>query len=641
MKKVKFFLAALLVCLALPNGVDALEKNYCTVFENGTQVVDADKVDEFEKYLKEKVYNLNNGSGILGDYRYSYIVNVKTDEVTLKTDVETITVSDKFDTEEEAIDYYNGIILDKPFEKGEYKLSTVEVPRTETVKSGSTVCNGLECLEEISNLNSQLGPNQKLFYNVTIKDVEGTESTKVTYKDNNGVVYFDTKEEAQEFADKYTPTLEGHKFVKNRVLSKVSTTETSKTYEEIYGNNVFDTETDAVSALDKFKNEYNVTSSNIETVRDNSEDKTSSGSETFNTEAEADKWIQENAIDSTLGELKANKTTSKEKYDEGTIEGEYSSREDAEAAIDALKAQGYIVEGSSISEVSGGITGNVESATKIDKNQHSYTFVNGTDYVLIKQANGDYAVWTAEELTQDEKIAFIDSYKKYNSEHKVDGSTSDISMDNIEWIYGFMTFDLSHLGNGNNWGKYTFKLENGKVVLINEDNKISHVVYGPLVNKASKYVLSGTKYKEKEVYKVDWTKVTYGFDYKLNASVLVNEKVTKYMVVSIFNKLEKEATLEYRIDETFFDKKIELSYEKYIPVVKEIAYIDWVINRCEYQDSNDNNTDNNKDNNIVVTSRDYPNPPQTGVKANISIINLLMLVVLLLGYRLYRVVKNN
>ena len=113
------------------------------------------------------------------------------------------------------------------------------------------------------------------------------------------------------------------------------------------------------------------------------------------------------------------------------------------------------------------------------------------------------------------------------------------------------------------------------------------------------------------------------------------------MVVSIFNKLEKEATLEYRIDETFFDKKIELSYEKYIPVVKEIAYIDWVINRCEYQGSNDNNTDNNDDNNIVVTSRDYPNPPQTGVKTNISIINLLMLAVLLLGYRLYRVVKNN
>ena len=637
MKKVKFFLAALLVCLALPNGVDALEKNYCTVFENGTQVVDADKVDEFEKYLKEKVYNLNNGSGILGDYRYSYIVNVKTDEVILKTDVETITVSDKFDTEEEAIDYYNGIILDKPFEKGEYKLSTVEVPRTETVKSGSTVCNGLECLEEISNLNSQLGPNQKLFYNVIIKDVEGTESTKVTYKDNNGVVYFGTKEEAQEFADKYTPTLDGHKFVKNEVLSKITTTETSKTYEEIYGNNIFDTETDALSALDKFKNEYNVTSSDIETVRDNSEDKTSSGSEEFNTEEEADKWIQDNAIDSTLGELKPNKTTSKVKYDEGTIEGEYSSRADAQKAIDALKAQGYIVEGSSISEVPGGITGNVESAIKINENNHKYTFVNGTDYVLIKQGSGHYAVWTEEELTQEEKTAFIDSYKKVNT----DGSTSGISMDNVAWIQGFNTFDLGAVFNENNWGKYTFKLENGKVVLINENDQISHVVYGGLVNENTKYVLSGTKYKEKEVYKVDWTKVTYGFDYKLNASALVNEKVTKYMVVSIFNKLEKEATLEYRIDETFFDKKIELSYEKYIPVVKEIAYIDWVINRCEYQGSNDNNTDNNKDNNIVVTSRDYPNPPQTGVKANISIINLLMLAVLLLGYRLYRVVKNN
>ena len=636
MKKFKFFLVALLVCLALPNGVDALEKNYCTVFENGTQVVDADKVNEFEEYLKEKVYNLNNnGTGILGDYRYSYTMNVKTDEVTLKTDVETITVSNKFDTEEEAIDYYNGIILDKPFEKGEYKVSTVEVPRTETVKSGSNVCNGLECLEEIDNLNSQLGPNQKLFYNVIIKDVEGTESTKVTYKDNNGIVYFGSEEEAKEFAGKYTPTLEGHKFVKNEVLSKVSTTETEKTYEEIYGNNIFDTLEEVKAALDEFKNEYNVINSKVETVRDAGEDQTLAGSETFDTKEEADKWIQDNSIDSTLGELKTNLTTSKEKYDEGTITGEYSSREEAKNALDDLKAQGYIVN-YNMAEVSGGITGNVEDATKINENNHSYTFGNGTDYVLIKQGSGHYAVWTKEELTDAEKTAFIDSYKKVST----DGSTSGISMDNIEWIHGFNTFDLGAIFNENNWGKYTFKLENGNVVLINENDQISHVVYGGLFNEASKYVLSGTKYKEKEVYKVDWTKVTYGFDYKLIASALVKDKVTKYMVVSIFNKLEKEATLEYRIDETFFDKKFELSYEQYIPVTKEIAYIDWVINRCEYQDSSDSNS--NKGNNAVVTSRDYPNPPQTGVNTNLSIIsNFLMLGIILLGYRLYRVVKNN
>lgn len=636
MKEIKFFLATLLVCLVFPNGVDASEKNYCPVFENGTQVVDADKVNEFEEFLKEKVYNLNNnGSGILGDYRYSYTMNVKTDEVTLKTDVETITVSNKFNTEEEAADYYDGIILDNPFEKGDYELSTVEVPRIETVKSGSTICNGIECLDEISKLKGLLGSNQKLFYNVIVKDVEGTEISKVTYKDNNGVVYFGSEEEAKEFADNYTPTLEGHKFVKNEVQPKTLTTETEKTYEEIKGNNSFDTLDEVMAALDEFKNKYDVQSSDIETVRDTSEDKISTGTLTFDTKAEADKWIQNNAIDSTLGELKTTKTTLKEKYDESPITGEYSSREDAEAAIAKLEAEGYIVDGN-ITEVSGGITGNVENATKIDKNQHSYTFVNGTDYVLIKQGSGHYAVWTEEELTAAEKTAFIDSYKKVST----DGSTSDISMDNIEWIHGFNTFDLGAIFNENNWGKYTFKLENRNVVLINENDQISHVVYGGLFNEASKYVLSGTKYKEKEVYKVDWTKVTYGFDYKLIASALVKDEVTKYMVVSIFNKLEKEATLEYRIDETFFDKKFELSYEQYIPVTKEIAYIDWVINRCEYQDSSDSNS--NKGNNAVVSSRDYPNPPQTGVNTNLSIIsNFLMIVVLLLGYKLCKTLKNN
>ena len=72
----------------------------------------------------------------------------------------------------------------------------------------------------------------------------------------------------------------------------------------------------------------------------------------------------------------------------------------------------------------------------------------------------------------------------------------------------------------------------------------------------------------------------------------------------------------------------ELKYEKYIPLVKKIAYLDWVIKRCEYPRE------------IVTGSHDYPNPPQTGVSEN-SFIIVLTLGVMLVFYGVYRFAKNN
>lgn len=621
MKKFKFFVLTLLVLL-LPNGANALENNKCMVYEKGSKVVDAVKIDGFEKELKKKVQDLNNSNGFLNDYKYNYILSIKTDDKVEKTNLETVLVSDKFVSEEEAIKYYNNITLDSPFVKGDYKVSVIEVPRTEIVKSDSISCKGLDCLKEINDLKSTLTENQKLNYEIVFNYETSDEVKQVIYKDKEGVVYFDEEADAKAFADIYDPWLSGYKFINNEVKSDILTTEVSKTYEELVGNNSFDSEKEAREALDKFKDEYNVTSSKIEKVRNHDKDKVDTGTITFNSKEEADEWIKDNEVNSSKGELKTEVTVSKEKYDESLINGEYASREEAEEALDKLKEQGYKISNEKIEEVSSGVTGEVQEAIKIDKNNSSYTFKEGTDYVLIKQGSGHYAVWTEEELSYDEKVTFVDSYKKVNT----DGSTSNISLDEITWIYGFDSFDLSYIGK--NWGTYIFSKKGNNVVLENPQGKISHVVYGGLEKIASKYILSGTKYKEREIYKLEYTKTIYGFCYKIKAEALVEDKVTKYKVISNFQKLIKKATLKYNIEETFFDKMYELKYEKYIPLVKKIAYLDWVIKRCEYPRE------------IVTGSHDYPNPPQTGVSEN-SFIIVLTLGVMLVFYGVYRFAKNN
>ena len=649
MKNFKVFLFVLLASLVFLGSANAEEKNYCPVYEHGVYVVTADKVNDFEEYLKERVYNLNNGKDNIGDYWFSYTMNVKTEDATEKTDVKTVNVSNKFSSEEDAKKYYDEVTVEAPYVKGDYAITSTDEEKSKTVEDGSIICTSLDCKDEILDLESKLGLNQKLVYDKPIYNyVDGTKTETVTYKDKNGVVYFDSEAEAQAFADQYKPTKEGYRFVKNEVERVSNSTKVSKTYEELKGNNSFDTYEEASKALESFKAEYDVTSSGIDVVRDNTEDSKTYGTETFDSKEQADKWISENSIDSSKGELITDPSTSTVRDDESDITGEYASLEDAQAALDALKAQGYILENANITEVPGKVTGEVVNGTKIDESNSVYTFAESTDYVVIKQgkANDKIAVWTKDELSEEEQNKFIESYKEKANDNSSESATT------IKFISGFdITFDLGKEFNATNWGTYTFSLKDNQIVLNTQKGKVSHVVYGNLVKESPKYVLSGTKYKEKTIYEVKWTKVIYGFDYKINAVALVEVPDTKYQVVTTFINQVKQATLKYSILETYFEKMYELKYDTYIPNVIKVAYINWTITKCNNQGGNtgdntgvEDTTDNTNSNkgNIVVTSRNYPNPPQTGVQVNTSMISYILIGAgLLISYKLYKTVKNN
>ena len=397
-------------------------------------------------------------------------------------------------------------------------------------------------------------------YNITVSDVIGSEKKQVDYMEGNEIKYFDTETDAQLFVNNYVPVLEGFKFINNEYVAVPFKIKVMKTYAELKGNDVFDTETEALEKLEEFQREYNTTDGKVESVRVSSKDKIESGSITFDSQEEANKWIADNEIDSKFGELVTNVTSDKEKYDESNITGEYSSKDLAEEALQQLKNEGYIVNGN-ITEITDGITGEVLSGSSYPSAGKYEFSINDTNFVLIKQGSGHYAVWTEQELTEQEKDIFVSTYNKVNSgDSKFDGSTTNISKSDISWIYGYGSFDLSYIGN--NWGTYTFAKNENNIILTCDAKKVSHVIKG-YAKENIKYVLSGTKYKEKEVYKVNYSKLTYGFSYKVSASALVDEINTKYKVVSNFLKLEKTALLKYSIETTFIDKFYE-TVDKFI-----------------------------------------------------------------------------
>ncbi len=640
MKKFKLFIFTLLICMVLPKNIMALEKDFCSVFDKGNEVVDVNAVNDYENVLIQRVNDLNenNGKGYLVTYRYSYDMNINkvTDEE--KTNIENIKVEDNFNSYDDALAYYNNIVVQLPFVKGGYKISTLDIPVVTTEESGSIECNSLDCSNEIEQLNKKLSDNQQLNYSIVPVQVEGTEKEYVVYKVNDEVVLFNTMEEANEFANTYVPTLNGYSFVVNTINPISVTNKVNKTYKDLIGNNVFDTYDEAVSKLNEFNANYDVTSKKIISIRDESKDIIDSDVLTFNTMEEVNEWISENKLSSDEGILETEITSEKEKYDESTISGEFSSQALAENYLEQLKNDGYVVSNGKITQVSDGITGQVLSGKSFPSASEYVFATDNTNFILIKQGSGHFAVWTEKPLTDDEKNLFVESYNTVNSgNNKFDGSTTNINISEITWIDGYKSFDLSDLGN--NWGVYEFTSDGENIILSCDSSKVSHVIRG-FAQEDIKYVVSGTKYKERDVYKVKYNKVIYGYKYEIDATALVDEITTKYQISSEFVKMENASKLNYSIDTSYINTVYKLEYTKYVPVIKEMASIDWVIIRCEYPYGNGDV--NNYDGNGNGNNSDYPNPPQTGFDMNLSmIIYVLFGGILLISYKACKLIRNN
>ena len=306
------------------------------------------------------------------------------------------------------------------------------------------------------------------------------------------------------------------------------------------------------------------------------------GVNTFETLEEAQKKLEE-------FKLKYNGTGTieeKEIVEEYTLNETYTSLEEIMNKIKELKNQGYTIDYKV--ETSSNITSTVANTRKLDKDS-KYELSN-PDYVLIKQGNYNLALWTENELSDEEKIEFI---KSYNEKNNVDGSTRNITKEQISFIHGYTTHDLSYLGK--NWGTYKFSKDNNKVILECNKDKVSHIVYGAFERNIYEYRIIGT-YKKSI------------FQYTVIGEAQVPYETKLYKVSATYNKKNIEYTLNYRIND--IEYFYELSYDKYILDSYEISDVDYEIIRCDYPE-------------------DYPIPPHTDIN-NKGSYKLYILVLLAL-----------
>lgn len=624
MKKIKLFVIALFVSFALPKNILALEGDMCMVYENGSEKILTENRALFEDELKQRVAYLNkeNGQGYLIRYLYHYKLDVVDSYTDIeKSSQESIEVSNLFDKEEDAIKYFNSINLESPYIKGEYLISPIEISNVINGDIQEKKCSSLDCKIEIAELEKLLDNNQELNYQITVNDILTGDKLSVDYKENGLIKYFNTKEEANTFASSYKPSLDGYNFINNEVILDNVMVPTLKTYLELKGKDTFSTKEEADSLFYEFMREYPKASGSVKKIANGYS--TESGSYEFSNKEDALSKIEEITKDTDLEKVSTSLREEKKNTDKESIYSEYNTKEEAESTINKLRNDGYVVD-ATIEEVSEGITGNVESGTKFDSASRYVFSIVDTNFILIKQGNDHYAVWTEYELTDNEKNTFVETYNLVNSGNsKFDGSTVSISKEDISWIYGFKAHDLSSVGT--NWGTYTFTKSGSSIILTCDAKKVSHVIQGYATLKNSKYILSGTKYMEETIWYVDYVKTVYSFLYKIDASVLLDESVTKYKVLSNFEKMGKEVILSYSIDTKFLSKKYRLSYEKYIPVVSEISNIKWEIYRCSYPYGGDGDVE------IM--------PPQTGV-SGISF-NFYFFAILLVVVSGYKLLKRN
>lgn len=522
MKKVFLLIISLLAAIVLTECVFALDTNSCVVLENESKIVVKD-VDLLEKELKEKTNYLNTNS----KYFYSYeIKKINSRIIEEQKNLENVKVEIEFESEEDALNYFNNIQLDGNYIKGNYAIEKIN--NSSISENKTKICSSYNCEEEIEYLSKNYE-----FENLGIESKELVEEKEILYDDK-----FKTENEAHEFAKKNIP--DGYVFVKSEVISDVLYEYEIKTFYELMGVNKFETLEEAQKKLEEFKLKYNGTGT-IE---------------------------------------------KKEIVEEYTLNETYTSLEDIMNKIKELKNQGYTIDYNI--ETSSNITSTVANAKKLDSS--SKYELSTPDYVLIKQGNYNLALWTENQLSDEEQNEFI---KSYNEKNNVDGSTRNITKDQITFIYGYTTHDLSHLGK--NWGTYKFSKDSNKVILECNKDKVSHIVYGTFERNIYEYRIIGT-YKKST------------FQYIVIGEAQVPYETKLYKVSATYNKKNIEYTLNYRIND--IEYFYELSYDKYILDSYEISDVDYEIIRCDYPE-------------------DYPIPPHTDIN-NKGSYKLYILVLLVL-----------
>ena len=610
MKRKSLLAIIFLSLIFIPTNVLALDKTYCEVYDKGSNEILKSELEEFENKLNDKVFDLNESFGIGKLVVYKYYLDKKVEfiEEKVETNKETIKVDELFRTKEEAENYYENLEVEMPFVLKNPIISEKEIEQIEKGDSITIKCKTKDCKEEIENIEQNLEDNQKLNKKINVITIDG-EMLEITYKENGEIKYFNTIEDATKFSDEYKPTLEKYRFDKNEVIEDKYTVIEKKTFKELNNNNIFNTLEEAQNALDSFKEKYiNVEDEKITKNRNTNKDIVEKDSIIFDTKEEYESWINNNQLTEENGKLEYEineKETTTEK-----IVGpfEYLDKESSDNKKIELEKDGYVVNIETEKKLV--LTGKINTFNKVDQSKDRYEISIDNDYFVIKQGADKVVVWTKEELDNTKKTEFLNTLIENDNSIKVS------KIEDIIWITGEQTFDLTQYGN--NMGKYTVTITDENIIMTCDKEKISHFDYGTLekTEKIVKYIVSGKKDINITSYELSYVKTIYGFDYEVYAIANVDKDAIRYYIISQFFEQKQIEELTYSIDTINKYITYELSYDKYEINKIEKAKIDWNIIKCNYYIGNG--------------VADYPQPPATGMenKMIFSFKNILLVIIL-------------
>lgn len=663
MKRFKLAILTFFFLLSIPVLVNA-EDGWEDV-EKSTDLIKFDTGIDFEKLLESKVNKLNsdemtnqvtNNSSSYYTYRYelNVVKHKELEEDTTKKNSEKKVVDDLFDTEEDANKYFDAIEM-IPFSYKENK-SVEEINKTRTDKGNETscICKSNNCVDEISLLETNKSENQKLIYNIShIEEVLG-EVKFVDYYENNNLKLFDTEDEANTFINSYSPSESGWKFINNKLEEvKIKNAKTAK-LEETYN-----TEAEATTALNDFKEIYPSATGTITPEKNSNKNIENTTLEPTEYAAKELAEARAAAITSDTAEKKVTASVQEKNTNSSSIKIEdietkqFSTEAEANAALEALR-NNYVIDnyeiqtipyeeitwGTETSTVVGGGSG---SSTAFNYNHLDVEVLNAFTYIDVNgvqtpvtgnlavtsvKINGNQVAMAGPSTDPNTKKIEYTSVNRRDlnitdkSKVEITGTvTYKYNNQNIQLpftISGYLNENQNVCGGYGNSKGFDLEFESIKII----DNKVKVDA-----NISNKYKLVGTMHTVSKSWLVSVTTLTYGYDYKLNASANYEEQISKYKVLSKFQKINTEEAnkLTYSYDTTVNYNLYKLSYDQYSYDLVQYADANWIIQKK------------------LMNFDDTSVPPQTGIDDSLrtKLAILFNLIVIAFGLYTYKLFKKN
>ena len=428
----------------------------------------------------------------------------------------------------------------------------------------------------------------------------------VTIRENN----IGNKEDIKEFDKTFDSIKEAKEYIESlkkdeiKVESKIDESIVRK---DVQISQMYDNKDEFVKAYDALNKAYENKNLQIEIKRDISKDTNYlRNTYTFDTKEEAEakaKEISKIYIDTAFGttynsyeiagsirEINSSASDETRQIDNQT----YSTKEEAQKALDDLVNEGYEITSSEITE------NKVLKETSVNVD-NQVTFDENVNYIVFKQSNGLLVIWTSEEKNDNEKSSIAEEYIRNHNEEEY----------TFHFLYGYGDYPKDE-----ELSPYTFsKDDEGIKVYLNTD-EINGINY--IKSETGSYTLNALLIKKSNIetkYAVDEYVINYGNTFSVKGTV--EQKTITYRVTG--KTISKTANIEYVLDEDIETKK----YQAVKETVKVKAY-KAVVNATIPKE----------------LKKNYPDTPKTGDKIDLVAYGMLGVSALCGALSLSEIIKN-